>query len=78
MQGAARIFGAGSVDQTVVEMQRGLMIVMSISEGSSLAVLCAPDCEMGLVAYEMALLVERAGRVLAPEVHGPPQPPGRG
>jgi predicted regulator of Ras-like GTPase activity (Roadblock/LC7/MglB family) len=78
MQGAARIFGAGSVNQTVVEMHRGLLIVMSISEGSSLAVLCAADCEMGLVAYEMAMLVERAGHVLTPQVHGQPQLPGRG
>jgi hypothetical protein len=43
---------------------------MSISGGSSLAVLAAPDCDMGLVAYEMALLAERAGRVLTPEVRG--------
>ncbi len=70
MLGAARMFEAGSVNQTVVEMHRGLLIVMSISGGSSLAVLAAPDCDMGLVAYEMALLAERAGRVLTPEVRG--------
>jgi predicted regulator of Ras-like GTPase activity (Roadblock/LC7/MglB family) len=70
MLGAARMFKAGSVNQTVVEMHRGLLIVMSISGGSSLAVLAAPDCDMGLVAYEMALLAERAGRVLTPEVRG--------
>jgi predicted regulator of Ras-like GTPase activity (Roadblock/LC7/MglB family) len=73
MEGAARIFGAGSVNQTVVEMHRGLLIVMSISDGSSLAVLTAADCDMGLVAYEMALLVERAGRALTPGTRGMPQ-----
>nr|BFE87363.1 hypothetical protein GCM10020093_099640 [Planobispora longispora] len=48
--------------QTVVEMQRGLLLIMSISDGSCLAVLAAPDCDMGLVAYQMTLLVERAAR----------------
>ena len=67
-QGAARVFEGGMVTQTVVEMRRGLLIMMTISDGSSLAVLAAPDCDMGLVAYEMALLVERVGRVLTPEI----------
>jgi uncharacterized protein len=67
-QGASRVFEGGAVTQTVVEMQRGLLIVMAISDGSSLAVLAAADCDMGLVAYEMALLVERVGSALTPEV----------
>src|SRR5260370_28573920 len=43
-------------------MDRGLLVVMSVSDGSSLAVLAAADCDLGLVAYEMALLPERTGR----------------
>jgi uncharacterized protein len=69
-QGAARVFEGGTVSQTVVEMQRGLLIIMAISDGSSLAVLAAADCDMGLVAYEMALLVERVGSALTPDVRG--------
>ena len=69
-QGAARVFEGGAVTQTVVEMQRGLLIIMAISDGSSLAVLASADCDMGLVAYEMALLVERVGSALTPEVRG--------
>ena len=65
-QGAARVFEAGSVIQTVVEMEGGLLLVMAISNGSSLAVLAASGCDMGLVAYEMTLLVERVGRALTP------------
>ncbi|WP_084961431.1 roadblock/LC7 domain-containing protein [Thermoactinospora rubra] len=67
-QGAARVFEGGNVTQTLVEMQRGLLLVMSISDGSCLAVLAAPDCDMGLVAYQMTILVERAGQVLTPAV----------
>jgi predicted regulator of Ras-like GTPase activity (Roadblock/LC7/MglB family) len=66
VQGAARIFGAGSVNQTVVEMDAGVLVVMTISHGASLAVLAGPDGKMGLIAYEMALLVERAGRMITP------------
>ncbi|GGT07860.1 dynein regulation protein LC7 [Planobispora rosea] len=67
-QGASRVFEGGAVVQTVVEMERGLLLIMSISDGSCLAVLAAPDCEMGVVAYQMTLFVERAGQVLTPAV----------
>ena len=67
-RGAAKVFGAGEVLQTVVEMQLGCMLLMSITDGSCLAVLAAPGCEMGLVAYEMTLLVDRAGDLLTPEL----------
>jgi uncharacterized protein len=73
-QGASRMFEGGVVTQTVVDMQRGLLIVMAISDGSSLAVLAASDCDMGLVAYEMALLVERMGGALTPQVRGARSP----
>ncbi|WP_449843675.1 roadblock/LC7 domain-containing protein, partial [Microbispora sitophila] len=36
-QGASRVFEGGPVTQTVVEMQRGLLLIMSISDGSCLA-----------------------------------------
>jgi predicted regulator of Ras-like GTPase activity (Roadblock/LC7/MglB family) len=65
-QGAARLFEAGLVVQTVVEMQAGVLVVMAIGDGSSLAVLAGSACDLGLVAYEMTLLAERAGRVLTP------------
>lgn len=67
-EGAARCFEAGSVNQTVVEMEQGYLFLMSISDGSSLAVLASPRCDIGLVAYEMTLLVERVGSQLTPEL----------
>jgi uncharacterized protein len=65
-QGASRVFEGGTVTQTVVEMERGFLFIMSISDGSCLAVLASTACDIGLVGYEMALLVERAGEVLTP------------
>jgi predicted regulator of Ras-like GTPase activity (Roadblock/LC7/MglB family) len=69
-QGAARVFEGGPVTQTIVEMRRGVLLVMAVSDGSSLAVLASDDCDMGLVAYEMALLVDRVGHALTPEPRG--------
>jgi uncharacterized protein len=68
-RGASRCFDAGRVVQTVVELERGIMLVMSISDGSSLAVLATPTCDIGLVGYEMTLLVDRVGRQLTPDPH---------
>jgi len=67
-QGAARCFEAGEVVQTVVEMDRGIVLLMSIGDGSCLATLAAPNCDIGLVGYEMTLLVERVGQLLTPEL----------
>jgi predicted regulator of Ras-like GTPase activity (Roadblock/LC7/MglB family) len=53
-----------------VDMEGGLMMVMAMSDGSSLAVLAAPECDTDLVSYEMTLLVEAVGDVLTPTVLG--------
>jgi len=67
-EGAARCFEAGNVNETIVEMDGGSMVMMSISDGSSIAVLAEPNCDLGQVAYEMARLVDRVGQVLTPEL----------
>ena len=67
-QGAARLLDRGGVKQTVVEMDRGFLFVMSISDGSLLGVHGSADCDMSVVAYHMALFVGRAGHVLTPEL----------
>jgi uncharacterized protein len=67
-QGATRCFDGGLVAQTVVEMERGFLFVMSISDGSCLAVLAASTCNVGVVAYEMTVLAARAGDVLTPSL----------
>ena len=66
--GASRCFDGGLVKQCVVEMEGGFMFIMSISDGSCLAVLAALNCNVGVVAYEMAVLVARAGDVLTPSL----------
>ncbi|MFJ6695527.1 roadblock/LC7 domain-containing protein [Streptomyces sp. NPDC091272] len=66
--GAAQLMEGGGVKQTMVAMEYGSLFVMSISDGSLLGVHAAPDCDMSIVAYHMALFVGRAGHVLTPEL----------
>lgn len=66
--GAAALMDGGSVKQTMVAMEHGSVFVMAISDGSLLGVHAAPDCDMSVVAYHMALFVGRAYHVLTPEV----------
>src|SRR4029453_14724884 len=51
-------------------MEKGFLFVMSVSDGSCLAVLASPSCDIGLVGYEMALLVARTGGCRAPPPGG--------
>jgi predicted regulator of Ras-like GTPase activity (Roadblock/LC7/MglB family) len=65
--GAARLFDGGAVLQTVVEMERGYLMLMSVGDGSNLTVLTEEAADIGQVGYEMALLVERVGRMVQAE-----------
>jgi uncharacterized protein len=64
--GAAKLMGADPVEQTIVEMADGYLIVMAIGDGSILTVLAVKDCELGQVSYEMAMLINRVGATLTP------------
>jgi len=66
VKSAARMFDNDDMRQTVVEMGRGYLLVMSIRDGSSLAALASRQAEIGVVGYEMAKLVKQAGEYLTP------------
>ncbi len=60
-RGAGEHFGLGEVRQTIIELERAFLFVTAAAHGSCLAVLCPADADAGLIAYEMAMLVKRAG-----------------
>jgi predicted regulator of Ras-like GTPase activity (Roadblock/LC7/MglB family) len=67
-KGASRHFRAGQVRQTVVEMEEAFLFVTAAGQGACLAVLASADADLGLIAYEMAMLVTRVGQIMsAPE-----------
>ncbi|MEH0842903.1 roadblock/LC7 domain-containing protein [Micromonospora sp. CPCC 205711] len=63
-KGASRHLAAGGVRQTVVEMASAYLFVTAAGQGACLAVVAAADADIGLVAYEMAMLVVRVGENL--------------
>lgn len=73
--GAAQFFSAGGVRQLIVEMDDGFLFVARVSDGSVLAVMCESECDIGLVGYEMSLLIGRIGNVLTPELRSKLRPP---
>jgi predicted regulator of Ras-like GTPase activity (Roadblock/LC7/MglB family) len=64
-RGAGRQFGGGSVRQTIVEMDSAFLFVTAAGQGACLAVLADVEADVGVIAYEMAMLVARVGRHLA-------------
>jgi hypothetical protein len=63
-RGASRHFHAGAVRQTIVEMEGAFLFVTAAGEGACLAVLADAACDIGLIAYEMAMLVKRVGQIM--------------
>lgn len=62
--GAARRFGGRVVRQTMIEMETSLLFVTSAGQNACLAVLTSIESDIGYVAYEMAILVQRVGQYL--------------
>ncbi len=69
-RGAAQCFGAEPVRQTIVEMAGGYLFVTAIAEGAALTVFADATCDIGMVGYEMTLLVARVGQLLTPAARG--------
>jgi predicted regulator of Ras-like GTPase activity (Roadblock/LC7/MglB family) len=60
-RGAGEHFSLGEVRQTIIELEHAFLFVSAAGYGSCLAVLCPANADAGLIAYEMAMLVKRAG-----------------
>ncbi|GAA0964774.1 roadblock/LC7 domain-containing protein [Actinocorallia libanotica] len=58
-------FQGGAVRQTIVEMDEAFLFVTSAGQGANLAVLADAKADVGVIAYEMAMLVTRVGRHLS-------------
>ncbi len=62
---AGRQFGGGNVRQTIIEMEHAFLFVSAAGHGACMAVLAEAEADVGLIAYEMAMLVRRVGQHLA-------------
>ncbi|MFE0702394.1 roadblock/LC7 domain-containing protein [Streptomyces sp. NPDC058872] len=75
-RGSGRHFRAGRARQTMVEFDDALLFVTAAGEGSCLCVLSAAEADIGQVAYEMTLLVNRVGEHLGVAARQPGFPEG--
>ena len=65
-KGGAVPIGGGRVHEVIVEMDHAMLFVMRVSDTSVLAVTTARPCDVGLVGYEMAVLVDKCASALTP------------
>jgi predicted regulator of Ras-like GTPase activity (Roadblock/LC7/MglB family) len=65
-KGTSTCFGFDGLDQVIVSMRRGFLLVSSISDGSCLGTVATKQADIGLVGYHMTMLVDRAGGMLTP------------
>lgn len=63
-RGVSDHIAGGPVRQTVVEWRNQFLIVTAAGERACLAVLCVQGADIGLIAYEMAMMVARVGQYL--------------
>ncbi len=64
-RGSGRHFRAGRARQTMVEFDEALLFVTAAGEGSCLCVLSEAEADVGQIAYEMTLMVNRVGEHLS-------------
>ena len=57
-------------------MESAFLFVTAAGDGACLAVLASEDADVGLIAYEMAMLVTRVGQYLTSPSRGTDQPAG--
>ncbi|WP_432499298.1 roadblock/LC7 domain-containing protein [Kineococcus gypseus] len=67
-RGAARQLDSGEVRQAIIEMDDSFFFLVNVSDGSVLAVSAESGCDVGLIGYEMAMLVQRFETVLTPQL----------
>jgi uncharacterized protein len=67
-QGAVRCFAFEELNQIIIAMKGGYLFVSAMGKAGCLGVVATPRCDIGNVGYQMALLVERCGQMLTPEL----------
>ncbi|MDT0381158.1 roadblock/LC7 domain-containing protein [Streptomyces sp. RKND-216] len=63
-KGSGVHFGVGQVRQTMIEFDEGMLLVTAAGDGSCLCVLAGAEADIGQIAYEMTLMVNRVGEHL--------------
>jgi predicted regulator of Ras-like GTPase activity (Roadblock/LC7/MglB family) len=60
-RGVGTQFDKGLVQQTVVELEYGYLVVTEAGEGACLALLASASADLGMIAYELNVIVQQVG-----------------
>ncbi len=63
-RGVGRHFGGTGLRRTMIEFGGGFLFVSAAGSGACLAVVCGPDIDVGVAAYETEMLVVRVGQYI--------------
>ncbi|MBF9066799.1 roadblock/LC7 domain-containing protein [Streptacidiphilus fuscans] len=66
--GLTHLLQLGRLKRTVVTLDEGTIILMAVDRTACLAAYTSPDCDLSVVAFQMARLVDQAGHVLTAHV----------
>jgi predicted regulator of Ras-like GTPase activity (Roadblock/LC7/MglB family) len=58
----------GVPDKVIIELERGYLLVCTISIGCLLGVLASKEASLGTIAYEMAMFANRTSAALTPQL----------
>jgi predicted regulator of Ras-like GTPase activity (Roadblock/LC7/MglB family) len=64
-RGVGSTFSKGAVRQTVVELEYGYLMVTEAGAGACLALLASGHADLGMMAYEMNVIVQQVGGSLS-------------
>ncbi|MFI2415385.1 roadblock/LC7 domain-containing protein [Streptomyces sp. NPDC018947] len=64
-KGVSMDFRGGPVRQALIEMANGYLILASAGPGTHLVLLTGPNADVGVVAYQMNMLVKKIGEHLS-------------
>lgn len=70
-KGVGKRFAGGPIQQTIIQLESAFLFITAAGHNACLAVLADHDADVGVIAYEMAALVDRAGRFLASPSRAP-------
>lgn len=66
--GAGEAFGAGTLQQQMVQYAAGFIVLRSMARGAVVAAVAQRRCDMSLLGHELATLARSVGDTLSPQL----------
>jgi uncharacterized protein len=64
--GASRVYNLGETNKIIIDLDRGYLLVSTVSPGAALGVLAGKQANLGNLAYDIAVFANRVAPILTP------------